>query len=343
VEKGSVSFKGTAFKRDRKGLFRIDRAGPGNTEITCIFRGQELRERLWAGPGAIAQARFFFDPPIASDPIRVEGRVLAAGIPVVNCCVVLQRSWSDPLYRAKVITRREEVTTTTDSDGNYALEISREGEFEVTLLSGCGYYLPILGPSNLQILEGPFRLDLDTGAAVLTGTVLDAADGSPISGAVVGWINENWMSTQKTDRYGRFHFRHVCGSEVKLRVDALGFPWPCQKVIKDLNQGDAEHTTFRLGEGDGSLKVILSGNLPSSGSRPFDDGVVTVDEANLFTWRFIELDSREPGPRVYLGHGIPPGRKVIGYYFRDWKGNHGGKAQAEIKAGETAEVRIEVE
>jgi hypothetical protein len=348
MERCWIPLQGTAFKRDRRGRFLLDRAGPGKTEISCVLHGQELRERLWIGAGQTTTVRFHFDPPIEEPPIRVEGRVLSGGAPVVNCRVILLKDG----WRPKI------VSDPTDSEGNYALEVPEAGQYKAVLASSCGSGLPIPGGSMILILEGPFRLDLHTGYSVLSGTVVNPADGSPVAGAHVGWSGEaspgGWCrdtngriltmgSFQITDDRGRFHFPHVTHGEMRLSVFAVGFfdRWD-RRQIEPLAPGENLDITVRIGEGGGGLKLILSGTLPS-----FEIlkgwGRVGVGDYRFDISRMITLDPPGPGTLAFLGHGLPVGKKTISFHYQSRGGVFGGKAEAEIKAGEVTEVRIVVE
>lgn len=357
MERCWIPLEGTAFKRDRRGRFHINRAGPGATEITCVLRGQELPERLWIGAGQSVPVHYYFDPPIEDPPIRVEGRVLSGGAPVVHCRVVLKRDWSGPLMMGQGRRHSDAVSAPTDSEGNYELEIARAGQYRVLLTSSCGDSLPVLGGRNLLILDSPYRLDLCTGNSVLSGTVVNATSDGPIAGAIVQWKGEirteghyyergrsRFLYPQQlTDEQGRFYFAHVAHGDIRLSVFAPGFLefWN-QRKIAPLAPGETMDVTVRLGEGCGSLKMILSGKLPSidilrrEGNFWIGDSYFRMDHLTI-------LDSPEPGTLALLGHAFPVGKNTVWFRYRSRGVKHGGEAEVEIKAGETTEVRIEVE
>jgi thermitase len=189
---------------DASGIYTIDDIPPGNYQVVASKEGYETSSlTVNVVSGATATADFSLSELIL--PGSVTGLVIDVddGLPIVGAAV------SDG-------TR----TTTTDASGEYIIAGVPAGSYEV-IASKSGYESSSLTVDVMSdtVAEVNFSLSELILPGSITGSVTDAVDGSPISGAVV----TDGARTATTDTSGEYTIANVPAGSYEVTAGKEGY------------------------------------------------------------------------------------------------------------------------
>jgi thermitase len=197
---------------DASGIYTIDDIPPGNYQVVASKEGYETSSlTVNVVSGATATADFSLSQIIL--PGSVTGLVIDVddGLPIVGAAV------SDG-------TR----TTTTDASGEYIIACVPAGSYEV-IASKSGYESSSLTVDVMSdtVAEVNFSLSEIILAGSITGSVTDAGDGSPISGAAV--TDGAW--TAITDTSGEYTMADVPAGSYEVTASKEGYETTMSTVV----------------------------------------------------------------------------------------------------------------
>lgn len=156
-------------RADHTGGYRVEPVGAGEwTVVAGIGLGRLVQGRVTLAPGqAEAELDLELEP---AGGLTLSGRVLAGGEPATGVEVI-----------ATSMERAAGGTGTTGPDGSFRITGLAAGRYELMLLR----FEPSLQHRETVELEGDRDVVIDLPAGRVSGQVVDAADGSPVAGAVV--------------------------------------------------------------------------------------------------------------------------------------------------------------
>ncbi|MEU6770905.1 DHA2 family efflux MFS transporter permease subunit [Streptomyces sp. NPDC046759] len=210
----------------------------------------------------VEQAADRFEPAPAPSSYGVHGRVLdGTGAPVPQAVITLIDVGGRQLGRA-----------VSGEDGGYAMTVGGPGTY--VLIGAAGARQP--QAVTVLVGEGPVECDLAlSGTVALAGTVRDAAEGSPLPGAllVATDVRGEVVSSGTSAADGAFELTDLVPGSYTLVVNAPGHRPAALPV--DVTPGTADPCEIRLEPG-----ARLHGVVSAAGGRPLDDAkVILLDSA----------------------------------------------------------------
>ncbi len=199
---GGMSSLGTRdlAQADAEGRFRAGGLAPGPLTLQVEAPGFLVRELRVEIP----EDRDAAPLEIALEAGAViEGRVLAAGRPVVQAEVS-----AEPVESMRPLGRP---AVTTDGEGRFRLAGLATGPHRVMALADDGRQ----GTADLEVAPGTQQLDLHLTTGELTGRVVDAA-GRPVAGAEVTFGRSSAWSTTRSAADGSFTLQSVAPGTYRL-------------------------------------------------------------------------------------------------------------------------------
>ena len=215
VSAAKIALAGTSqhVESDKFGRFRLEGLSPGKAEFEV------------AAPGYVSQrvTKALKETGETSVEVQLQTTRVLAGL-------VLDAVSKTPIARAKIFLAGRSQAAEADAAGRFRLEGLSPGkaEFEVA----AGGYVPQRATQELKATGETSVEVLLQGAAVLTGTVVDAASKKPIAAALV---RTRWGGKAKTDAQGKFRIEGLKSGPADIHVAADGYV--SQRLTEELAAG----------------------------------------------------------------------------------------------------------
>jgi large repetitive protein len=204
---------------DSSGAFRIDGAPSGTVQVSATVSSRDFTTRRSSGaqtvevaPGGSQSVDIAFN-----NNVTVRGRVTRNGAPVPNGTV---------MFVPRPVSQSQGYASgPTDENGVYSVSGLQEGDYSVYVMD-MQRYSPY-GTTFTVRNSSTFDIDYRTGT--LTGRVVDAADGEPVSGARVELRSKapaellRMTRSATTDNAGSFIVESVPAGTYVLSATGEGF------------------------------------------------------------------------------------------------------------------------
>jgi outer membrane protein OmpA-like peptidoglycan-associated protein len=206
-------------------------------------------------------------------------------------------------------------TLSTDASGRFSFKL--EDSHEVTLLVECNSYFPTsakvtsygLGSNPTQI---PLKVTMmhDVGY-MLTGTVLSATDGAPISSAqVISYPPDTTKAIIGiTDQLGRFNYKLDGETDYRIRISKEGFvsKW-CTISTKNHDRGEINLSVLYDTKLSSEVKPGITGTVTDAKTLlPLTNVIVTINSPKLT--QIIKLATNING--VFLQENLLEGNYTV--------------------------------
>jgi hypothetical protein len=229
---------------ERDGTFRIESAPVGRVRVIAYLQSDgETRtsdqQIVEVGTGGEASVSLTF-----GDQLTVSGRVTRGGAPVRGGNVIFMQEGIEG-----------GATVTTSDDGRFEAALTRAGTYRVMVHSrdlSVPYH-------SYHTISGSTVLDLEIAEIVVSGVVVNGADGTPIRGARVAALIPsspalNYRAESVSDDEGRFRFVVATAGTYRLLAEREGFGQHVEEVR--LESGTSEHR-IELVPSNGAVVVVV--------------------------------------------------------------------------------------
>ena len=290
---------------DAEGNYRIDNVPPGEWEVSATVPDTALH----------AEGQVTLEPGMAEAKLDLQfgkgftltGVLLKNGAPLPGASLLLSRT--------ATVSRRE---ASSDHQGVFRFGDLEAGSYELEVgTAGGGRH------KETVEIAGDREVRIDLKAASVAGRVIDAADSSPVAGAVVTLEPADDRSSiptdVTTDSRGVFRLSEVTDGAWKLRASHEGYA-TAEKELR-VDGGDSGDVEISLSPTEGlTLEVVLpsgqaperihagvldlAGNLVASGYYPVgESGRARLTNVPPGSWQLL-VDSAAGAP-VILAATVP--------------------------------------
>lgn len=306
---------------DSSGAFRIDGAPTGTVQVSATVASRDFSTRRSSGSKTVevpAGGTQSVDIAFSSD-ITIRGRVTRNGAPLPNGSVMFAPR---PGSQAQGYA-----SGPTDENGMYAISGVEEGEYNVYVMD-----MQRFSPhATTYTVRGSSTFDIEYRTGTLSGRVIDAATGEPISGASVQLRSKNQAEMMRmarsatTDNAGTFIIESVSAGGYVLSASGEGFGNSMTDLsVSESGMNDLElkltrnaGVTLRVVDGRnkqplsamvnvydlqgqlvyGAPMMFFGGEAANDVKLPLSPGMFTASvTANLYAPKNINLQS--PGTQV---------------------------------------------
>lgn len=272
---------------DANGFFTIPNLAPGSYTVLGTLPGFGTQAgSTVVEPGQTSSVQLSLPP----NPGSVQGFVTEAGsgFPLVNT-----------LIRLVDVNGVLTAVGQTDSIGRYSIQNLPPGSYTVTAIN-TNYQQQTIGTTIVSGQTATLDIELQPDPGSITGTVTNAAAGSPLSGAFVQLFPSQGLqplASAVTDSLGRYSFAGIKPGTYSVTADAVNFA----RAIVGVTVASNTESTANLALSPNPAAV--SGTVRDLAGNPIGNATVRLLNGN----ETVIGTGITGGDGTYTISGLPPG------------------------------------